>query len=539
MTKEEFLIRANEEHGYKYKYLNLNERILSNDSINMIYNDKIYSQKVCKHLIGRCPEKNTPVKTTEEFIKEAKEIWKDKYDYSLVEYKGANIKVKILYKGIIFEQRPTCHLIGAPEKNMNKEYFIKKSIEKWGIGEYDYSLVEYINCKTKVKIILTKSGKIYYQTPMNHLLYRPDNKIVIRNNEEFIKESNLIHNNKYDYSKTKFTLCRDKVIIICDSHGEFEQTANSHLRGMGCRKCGYYSENRIQETKYKTEEYIEKCKLKWGNKYDYSLTKYINGRVKIKIIYDGITYEQFPAAHLKYPPEGFLNQEIFLIRAKRKWDDKYDYSMVNYISTKIPIKIIYKDVVYEQLPHNHLIYAPELRNKRTNEEFINDSIKIHNGKYKYHKTIYVKEKKRVIITCPLHGDFIQTPSVHLRGSGCKKCNESFGEKNIANFLNKNNIFYIREHKFEDCKNKYQLPFDFYISSLRTCIEFDGIQHFQPVEYFGGQIAYEKLKINDKIKSNYCEDNYIDLIRIRYDQIDKIEEILNNNLSEKLKLIHKI
>ena len=87
---------------------------------------------------------------------------------------------------------------------------------------------------------------------------------------------------------------------------------------------------------------------------------------------------------------------------------------------------------------------------------------------------------------------------------------------------------IREHRFIDCVNIHPLRFDFYIPSRRTCIEFDGIQHYQPVEYFGGQTAYEKAKINDKIKNDYCEDNYINLIRIRWDQIDDIQQILLNN-----------
>jgi hypothetical protein len=65
--------------------------------------------------------------------------------------------------------------------------------------------------------------------------------------------------------------------------------------------------------------------------------------------------------------------------------------------------------------------------------------------------------------------------------------------------------------------------------MRTCIEFDGEQHFYPVSHFGGIMAYESLKINDKIKNDYCEDNYINLIRIRWDQIDEISQILQRNL----------
>jgi very-short-patch-repair endonuclease len=122
----------------------------------------------------------------------------------------------------------------------------------------------------------------------------------------------------------------------------------------------------------------------------------------------------------------------------------------------------------------------------------------------------------------------------VRGNGCQHCNESKGEKEIAKFLNKYDINYDRQHKFPDCKNIYTLPFDFYIPSMRTCIEFDGEQHFHPVSHFGGIMAYESLKINDKIKNDYCEDNYISLIRIRYDQIDDIYRILWDNLKNHIK-----
>lgn len=528
MTKYDFLTKARELHGYKYTYPNLSSKISSNDNIDILYNDTLYNQKVCKHFMGRCPEKNTPSRTTEEFIEQSIKIWSDKYDYSLVEYKGALEKVKIIFEGIVFEQIASSHLLGmAPELKMNKEFFIKRAIDKWK-DKYDYSLVKYIHSKKKVKIILRETGEIFEQSPSNHLISSPEKKLVKGSTESFIERSNKIHDNRYDYSKVKYTISREKVRIICKKHGEFDQVANSHLMGMGCKKCGDEENDREYEPKYTTKEFISESISKWGDKYDYSLVNYVNCRTRIKIIFDGIVYEQTPLLHLKYPPERFLNQEIFLIKSKRKWGDKYDYSLVNYISTKIPVKIIYQGQIYEQLPHNHLTYAPELRNKMTLEDFIISSEDIHNKKYNYDNVIYVNDKNKVIITCPIHGQFKQTPSVHLRGSGCKRCSDSFGEKEISKFLEKNSIEHIREHRFIDCVNIHPLRFDFYIPSRRTCIEFDGIQHYQPVEYFGGQKAYEKAKINDKIKNDYCEDNYINLIRIRWDQIDDIQQILLNN-----------
>lgn len=534
MTRYEFLKKAREIHGFKYIYPSLTSKVLSDDMIDVIFDGQLYSQKVVKHLMGRCPEKNTPSKTTDQFIREAREVWGTKYDYSLVEYKGALKKVKIIFDGVVFEQVASSHLSGlSVEANMNLEYFIKKAKDKWQ-SKYDYSLVDYKNCKEKIKIILKETGTIYEQTPYQHLISAPEKRSIKSSTEVFVEKSNKIHDFRYDYSNTDYTLSSKKVIIICPEHGQFEQVANSHLMGLGCKKCGNKYRDRIYTPKYSTEEFILDAKIKWGDKYDYSLVEYKNVRTKIKIIHDGIVYEQLPQSHLKYPVEGFLNQEIFLIKARRKWGDKYDYSLVKYVSTKVPIKIIYEGKIYEQLPHNHLLYSPELRNNSTLEEFKEYSLRIHNNKYSYDKSVYINSSTKLIISCPIHGDFKQTPYSHMSGSGCRLCYDSKGEREISKFLDKYRIHYTREHIFPDCKNKAHLKFDFYISSRRTCIEFDGIQHHQPVDYFGGLTAYNKLKLNDKIKDDYCEENYINLIRIRYDQFNNIEDILQENFKDIIK-----
>jgi very-short-patch-repair endonuclease len=532
MTKEEFIEKARSVHGFKYSYPELPQKVTTETQINVSYNDEIYTQRVNKHLMGRCPEKNTPSKTTEQFVSEARKVWGTKYDYSLVEYKGALKKVKIIHDGIVYEQVAVQHLKAAPELKMNKEAFIIKSVRKWG-AKYDYSLVEYKDCKTKVKIIHNETGKIYEQKPESHLRSAPEYLTKRLTKDEFIAKSNKKHNNKYRYTKSEYTLHKDKVIVTCPIHGDFKQVANSHLMGMGCKKCGDENRNRIFKPKYTTEDFIKIARQVWQNKYDYSLVEYKNAKTKIKIIYDGIVYEQYPSGHLKYPPERFLNQEIFLIKAKRKWGEKYDYSLVEFKTTHHPIKIIYQGIIYEQLPNNHLNYAPERRNVRTLETFIQDSKVIHNNKYSYDKTEYLTDRHAVIITCPFHGDFKQRPGVHLRGSGCKRCSESFGEKKIAKVLEDMGVEFNREHMFKDLKVISYLKFDFFLPSLRTCIEFDGIQHYEPLEFFGGIKAYELLKERDLLKESYCEDNYIDLIRIRYDQINKIEDILWNALKVKL------
>jgi hypothetical protein len=532
MTQYEFLKKARKIHGFKYIYDYLPYKVTGESVIRVIYNGNYYEQKVNKHLMGRCPEKTTPMKTTQQFILEAKQVWGDKYDYSLVDYQGAHKKVKIIHDGIIYEQTPISHLSKSPEFRMSQESFIELAKRKWG-DKYDYSLVDYKDCKSKVKIIHKKTGLIYEQRPESHLRAAPELRSVRMETHEFIQKAKNIQKDKYDYSKTCCLTYNNKLTIICPMHGEFVQTANSHLSGMGCKRCGVKQKNYVRKPKYTTEEFIEAAKEKWGDKYDYSLTEYKNSKTKVKIIHDGIIYEQMSLSHFKYPPEQFLNQEIFLIKARRKWGDKYDYSLVNFISTHHRIKIIFQGVLYEQLPNNHLKYAPEKRNISTPEEFVTESREIHNNKYSYEKSVYINRSQKIVITCPIHGDFEQRPDVHLRGSGCKKCSESTGEKKVAKVLNEMGIEFKREHFFENCKNIFYLKFDFYLPSYRTCIEFDGIQHFEPLEVFGGVETFERLKKNDEIKNQYCEDNFIDLIRIRYDRIDSISDVLWEALKFKI------
>ena len=111
--------------------------------------------------------------------------------------------------------------------------------------------------------------------------------------QEFIEKAKQLHNDKYDYSKTVYSTSRDKVIIICPEHGEFEQKASSHLLGCGCPKCvKVWSDEHRQSLRKSsrksrgmtTEEWVERARSVHGDKYDYSQTVYVNQRTNVKII---------------------------------------------------------------------------------------------------------------------------------------------------------------------------------------------------------------------------------------------------------------
>ena len=164
-------------------------------------------------------------------------------------------------------------------------------------------------------------------------------------------------------------------------------------------------------------------------------------------------------------------------------------------------------------------------NQKTKNNLIDRFIKIHGNKYDYSGVEYKDAESKVRIICPKHGDFHQKPHNHLTGQCCPKCSTSKGINLICKFLDEKNIHYVTEHKFEGCVSdkNYYLKFDIFIQEMNLCIEYDGEQHFRPVEIWGGMDSYIKLKNRDSIKDEYCKKNNINLCRISYR--DNIEDKL--------------
>jgi hypothetical protein len=116
--------------------------------------------------------------------------------------------------------------------------FINKAKKIHG-DKYDYSKVEYKNVQTKIKIICYNHGE-FEQLPSKHLSNHGCVKCsghYKKTSTDFINDAIQIHGDKYDYSKINYNNSQEKIIIICKVHGEFEQRPNNHLNGQGCAKC--------------------------------------------------------------------------------------------------------------------------------------------------------------------------------------------------------------------------------------------------------------------------------------------------------------
>lgn len=411
----------------------------------------------------------------------------------------------------------------------DNNWFISKS-KMIHDDKYDYSLVKYKNLRTKVKIICTIHGE-FEQMPDKHIHKKRGcqkcggtSKLHI---DEFIKKANEKHNFYYDYSISDYIDSHTKIKIICPEHGEFEQIPYVHLNGSGCKKCAT-----------NINDFVKISKKIYENKYDYSLVNYKNSFTKVKIICPKHgEFEQFPQSHYDVGCVLCRREQDFIINSNLVHNNKYDYSLINYKDKYTKVKIICpKHGEFEQEPVYHIRgngckKCSDDSKKLNTEIFIEKAKKIHGIKYDYSLVNYISTFDKVEIICSIHGIFEQRPNEHINCTkrGCPICHESSGEKKLASILNDSDIQFERQKKFEGCKNILLLSFDFYLPEYNCCIEYDGIQHFIPIKYFGGDEKLKYTKINDGIKTDYCLKNEIKLIRIKYDE--NISQKIKNELSD--------
>lgn len=220
--------------------------------------------------------------------------------------------------------------------------------------------------------------------------------------------------------------------------------------------------------------------------------------------------------------------ESFIKECQNKYPNvSFDYSKVIFktLKTKVIIECpIHGD--FEILPQNFLkdsnIYGcPKCgfenggtKRRITISEFIQRAKEVHGDRYNYSKTFLNTTDQKVIIICPKHGEFTQFPENHLRGCGCPKCQ-----------CKSQAILYERlKQSFPECEVQWEarvswlngLRFDIYFPKYNIAVEYDGQQHFIPVEKFGGELGFEKTQIRDELKNKLCKEHNCILFRIKYD-----------------------
>lgn len=232
----------------------------------------------------------------------------------------------------------------------------------------------------------------------------------------FIEKARAKHGDRYDYSESRYSSVRDKLKIICVHHGMFEQAADNHLSGHGCRKCATISNRENRLIKHRNI-FLRKAASIHGDRYDYSETDYIKAIKKVKIIC---------AEHGEFyqTPNGHLN---------------------GHGCNKCAI--------------NEMLKSKQEEHKAS---FVEKARKVHGLLYDYSKTLYIHSKSKVVIRCITHGFFDQTPTNHLCGKGCPRCPKRFSEPVelyiLSDGLGKIKIGYSIDIKYRLSKLNSSSPF---------------------------------------------------------------------------------
>lgn len=306
--------------------------------------------------------------------------------------------------------------------------------------------------------------------------------------DEFVNRSRDKHGDKFNYDNVDYENQYKPVIIGCPIHGDFEQIPKSHMSGSDCRKC--------------------------------SQIKVANSLKGVKKL-------------------NRLDDEIIIDRLSKMYD--YDYSKCKITGTRN--NAIISDILcpvhgfFTKRLNNHMRQKQGCnlcgKNNLNKDIFVERSNIIHQNKYDYSKFEYKDTRTPSVIICPKHGEFIQKADKHLVGQGCPYCYRdivSKGENFISNFLKSRDINFETQKIIPGSK----LKMDFFIPIKNICIEYDGIQHFEPRTIFGGIEEFNLQKDRDFRKSKYCEENHIKLYRISYKNYNKLYNILDSILNENIK-----
>lgn len=524
-TTEQFISQVLKVHGNKYHYSKViykgsDEKICV---ICPLHGE--FWPTAHNHLGGSgCPQCVGRTVTKERFIEKAIVVHGNKYDYSKVEYINPSTLVKIICPTHgEFMIKPTSHLAGngcsecSGNIRLTTERFIRKAREVHG-DIYDYSKTDCVgNNKTKVCVICPDHGE-FWVTPNNHLkgsrcpkCYGTPKYTTI----QYIEKATKVHGGKYDYSLIQYKGNKEKIEIICPEHGIFWQHAGAHLRGSRCPAC-----SNVQ--KVTPEIFISRATQLHEGKYDYSLVKFSSTSDFIDIIcpIHGI-FSQKVSIHLR----GYgcqycggskrLTTDEFIEKANAVHRDKYNYSKSEYVNTSTKVCIICPDHgEFWQIPNNHLLGAgcPKCAGKFNDLDFfIERSIKIHGDKYDYSKVEYIACSEKVCIICPTHGEFWQTPSGHMHGQGCPMCNQSHLERNVMNLLKVHKIRFEVQKTFKWLYSVRSMHLDFFLPDYGVAIECQGGQHFRSVDFYGGDAALQYTIERDTIKKQQCEEHGIRML----------------------------
>lgn len=378
--------------------------------------------------------------------------------------------------------------------------------------------------------------------------------------EEFEKELNTVLPDIKVLGR--YVNMNTKIHFKCLIHDfEFDAFPQNMLRGHGCRKCGNEKQSKKQTKSH--DKFIED--LKNINPNVEVVSKYINmdTKVQVRCLNDGYIWNADPRKLYKgckcavcsnrKVVEGINDVNTTRSDLVKYFKNQNEATQYTSGSEKI-IDVVCPECGYEdKIRISNLsrfgfvcngCYEKRYGRKRVPRGYWNKDTmtKYLNENYIGYKLLDVQEAStdgylKVFIKCPNnnHDPYWAYWTNIISGYTCSLCyledSMSHGERIAESILKTYNINFNPQKRFDDCKDKHTLPFDFYLPDYNLIIEIMGEQHEHPVDYFGGEESFEKCIKHDKMKRDYLKQNNIHCLDIWYYDFDKMEELILNKIQE--------
>ena len=436
------------------------------------------------------------------------------------------------------------------------------TVKRWTLEEDQFVKDNYLEMSDKeIGERIGRTEKSVHSRRVSFKLYRP--KKTGKNKEKRLKPTfqefqKMLSDKNYSSPLTEYEYyclkLSDKFTYVCEKHkdkGELQCTLSHFMNGRGCTYCGRERTSMSRVSKISPEEDQQLCESK---NFEYISTEKINGKIYIRFICpkhrelgsqlmtrgnmkrDCVTKCQYCIG--RNLPEWYIQKTLMekypnyeLLSSSTKMNDRITFkcSKHNVIFDRKLTKAFHQNIMCPECQKEQI----SIQHRLSDEEIIKTVYEANPDLEIVTLSEYKGTLHKIPVRCKKCGHIWESPltSIRVNKISCPVCAKGRkGEQKIAHYLRKLNIDFHEQYQLSECKRKRALPFDnsiFKDGKLIGLIEYQGEQHYTPIEFFGGEAAFKYRKENDKIKKEYCDKNNIPLLIIPYWEYNNIENLLKN------------